>query len=74
MKVPADYFKKVSSMSIDDVKQFMRQKEPDKYNLIDVRQPREYEVEHIPGAHLIPVGQIDGRAHEIDKEKPTIVY
>lgn len=61
-------------MSIDEVKQFMREKEPDEYNLIDVRQPREYELEHIPGAKLIPVGQIDSRAHEISQEKPTIVY
>jgi rhodanese-related sulfurtransferase len=74
MKAPADFFEKVSAMSVDEAKQFMREKDPDTYNLIDVRQPREYELEHIPGAQLIPVGQIDGRAHEIDKGKPTIVY
>jgi len=74
MKAPVDYFKKVSSVSVDDVKQFMKEKEPGEYNLIDVRQPGEYEVEHIPGAQLIPVGQIDDRAHEINPEKPTIVY
>ena len=74
MKAPADYFKKVPSMSVDEAEEFMREKEPDEYNLIDVRQSREYEVEHIPGAQLIPVGQIDDRAHEINPEKPSIVY
>jgi rhodanese-related sulfurtransferase len=74
MKAPADYFKRVSSMSVNEVKHFMKEKEPLEYNLIDVRQPREYEVEHIPGAQLIPVGQIDDRTREISPDKPTIVY
>ncbi|MBE0427430.1 MAG: rhodanese-like domain-containing protein [Nitrospirae bacterium] len=74
MKVPSDYFKKVSSMSVDEVKQFMRENEPGEYNLIDVRQPEEYEIKHIPGAQLIPVGQIDDRANEVNPERPTIIY
>ena len=61
-------------MSVDDAKQFMREKDPDSYNLIDVRQPREYELEHIPGAQLIPLGQIDDHVYEIDRGKPTIAY
>jgi len=69
-----DYFKKVSSMSVEEIKKFMKEKEPDEFNLLDVRQPREYEKGHIPGAHLIPVSQINARIHEIDPEKPTVVY
>ena len=74
MKEPAQFFKKVPLLSVDDAKQFMKEKDPDAYNLIDVRQPGEYELEHIPGAQLFPLGEIDGRVHEIDKGKPTIAY
>lgn len=68
------YFRKASSLSVDEVKHFMKEREPDEYNLIDVREPKEYKSRHIPGAQLMPVGQIDGRAHEIDPGKPTLVY
>ena len=69
-----DYFKKVSSMSVEETRQFIKERKPNEFNLLDVRQPREYEKGHIPGAALIPVSQIDGQIHAIDPKKPTIVY
>ena len=69
-----DYFKSVPSKSAEDVRRFLAEKHPDQYNLIDVRQPREYEVDHIPGARLIPMAELQARLPEIDPEKPTIVY
>jgi rhodanese-related sulfurtransferase len=74
MKALSAYFRKAASLSADEVKQFMKELEPDEYNLIDVREPKEYESQHIPGAQLMPVGQIDERAHEINPGKPTLVY
>lgn len=61
-------------MSVDDARQFMREKDPGEYNLFYVRQPKVYTEKHIPGAQLIPVGQIDSRAQEMDSAKPTLVY
>lgn len=52
----------------------MKQKKPDEYNLIDVRQPGEYEKGHIPGAKLIPITELASRVGEIDPAKPTILY
>ena len=69
-----DYFRKVSSMSVEETRQFIKERESNEFNLLDVRQPREYEKGHIPGAALIPVSQIDGKIHAIDPKKPTIVY
>jgi rhodanese-related sulfurtransferase len=41
---------------------------------LDVRQPGEYEIEHIPGARLIPLPGIkDGRS-QLDSQKPVVVY
>jgi rhodanese-related sulfurtransferase len=42
--------------------------------ILDVRQPREYEIEHIPGAKLIPIADLGNRVSELDPEKPTLVY
>jgi rhodanese-related sulfurtransferase len=67
-------FQKVPTMSAVAVKELMKQKKPGEYNLIDVRQPGEYEQGHIPGATLIPLGELASRATEIDPARPTILY
>jgi rhodanese-related sulfurtransferase len=69
-----DYFKPVSTWPPEKVREFLRGKKPQDYNLVDVRQPREYEENHLPGAQLIPVGELEGRMKELDPNKPTVVY
>lgn len=69
-----DYFKPVTSMTAAEVKKFMKERDISEFNLIDVRQPREYERGHIPGAKLIPVGELHERLGELDPDKPTITY
>jgi rhodanese-related sulfurtransferase len=44
------------------------------YTLLDVRQPGEYEAEHIPGAKLIPLPGLKDQLSQLDKEKPVLVY
>ena len=70
----ADYFKTVSSMTAEEVREFLKNKNPDEYNLVDVRQPKEYERGHIPGARLIPVGELHEHMQDLDPDKPTIAY
>jgi adenylyltransferase/sulfurtransferase len=41
--------------------------------LIDVREPFEYEIARIPSARLIPLGEVVARSSEIDPEKTTVV-
>ena len=69
-----NYFKPVSVMTAEEVREFLKKRNPEEYNLVDVRQPGEYEKEHIPGAQLIPLGEIRERIKEIDPLKPTITY
>jgi rhodanese-related sulfurtransferase len=69
-----DYFKPVLSMTAEEVRELLKEKSPDEYNLIDVRQPREYENGHLAGARLIPVGELHQHVQEIDRAKPTITY
>ncbi len=69
-----DYFKPVSTWSPEKVRQFLKEKNPEEYNLVDVRTPKEYEGGHLPGARLIPVGEVANRLSELDPNKPTLVY
>ncbi len=41
--------------------------------LLDVRERREYDAGHIPGAVLIPMGQLANRLGEIDQTSPVFV-
>ena len=68
------FFTPVQSMNSDDAKKFMTVKTQDEFTLLDVRQPREYEKNHIPGAKLIPIGELDKRLDEIDPSKPVLTY
>jgi rhodanese-related sulfurtransferase len=69
-----DYFKPVSTWPPEKIRQFLNQKSSGEYNLVDVRQPEEYKQGHLPGARLIPVGELPNRLAELDPNKPTIVY
>ena len=69
-----DYFRPVKSMTAKEVKEFLKNKDLDEYNLVDVRQPKEYERGHIPGARLIPVSELHDHIKELDPDKPTITY
>ena len=42
--------------------------------LVDVREPWEYEEAHIPGCRLIPMGDVVGRLQEIDRDAPAVIY
>ena len=43
---------------------------------VDVREPDEYAVGHIPGAKLLPLGDVMSRAAEVlpDKTAPWLIY
>jgi glyoxylase-like metal-dependent hydrolase (beta-lactamase superfamily II)/rhodanese-related sulfurtransferase len=41
--------------------------------VVDVREPWEYQRGHIPGAVLIPLGQLASRVQELDTSKPVAV-
>jgi rhodanese-related sulfurtransferase len=67
-------FTPVNSMDNDQIKSFLEENAEGTYTLLDVRQPGEYERQHIPGSKLLPLGELDKALSEIDPEKPTIVY
>ncbi len=46
----------------------------DDIQIIDVREPNEYEIGKIPNSKLIPLGQVLNRMNEIDPERETVVH
>ncbi|MFA5112137.1 MAG: rhodanese-like domain-containing protein, partial [Desulfobaccales bacterium] len=67
-------FTPVDSLEADEAKAYMAKHREGEYTLLDVRQPREYEEEHLPGARLMPLPQLPDTYKELDPEKPTIVH
>lgn len=41
--------------------------------VIDVREPDEYEAVHVPGAVLVPLGQVVDRVGEVPRDQPVYV-
>jgi len=46
----------------------------DDIQIIDVREPHEYEIGQIPNSKLIPLGQVLNHMNEIDAERETVVH
>ncbi|MFA7384156.1 MAG: rhodanese-like domain-containing protein [Desulfurivibrionaceae bacterium] len=61
-------------LSAAQAREYMEARGAEAYQLLDVRQPKEYEAGHLAGAILIPLKELPGRLGELEKEKPVIAY
>ncbi len=61
-------------MNEAEAKAFMNSHKTETYQLIDVRQPVEYQEGHLPGANLVPLNLLMSGGGDLSSEKPTIVY
>lgn len=59
-----------------DPAQAIRLLDAGKAAAVDVREPDEYAVGHIPGAKLLPLGEVNRRAPEVmpDKDAVWLIY
>ncbi len=62
----------IPGMSPQELKRKMDAGEP--FELIDVREPFEYEIARIDRAKLIPLGEITERLDELEREQPIVVH
>jgi adenylyltransferase/sulfurtransferase len=67
--VPESKLEEISAMELN-----ARRLRGDKIQIIDVREPHEFEIARIPGTKLIPLGHVVSRMNEIDPEVDTIVH
>lgn len=66
-------FTKTKDISATKTKEYLKTPQTS-VQLVDVRQPKEYQEQHIPGAVLIPLGELKDRIDELTPDLPTIVY
>lgn len=62
----------IPEITVEELKKKIDAKE--KFFLLDVREPHEYEICRIPGAKLIPLGEIADRVGEINKSGELYVH
>lgn len=46
----------------------------DEIQLVDVREPWEWQIASIPGARLIPLGSFEGEIESLDRDKDVVLY
>ncbi len=71
LKAPVEEKASLEEITAVELKALLDREED--FQLIDVREPFEYEIARIPGAKLIPLGEIVNRICEIEKSKTTVV-
>ena len=64
--------KMVPAISVNELKRKMDAREA--FELVDVREPFEYEIARIDGAQLIPLGEIAERADELQRGQQIVVH
>jgi sulfur-carrier protein adenylyltransferase/sulfurtransferase len=67
-------FTPVKAIEPEEAKALMAGWPEGSYTLLDVRQPGEYEKEHLAGAKLVPMAALPESLKDLDPEKPVIVY
>ncbi len=65
---------KYIDINSDQLRDYMGGHQEKEYQLVDVRQPREYGEAHIAGAMLLPLGELSARLCELPEGRDIIFY
>ncbi len=68
------FFTPVASINWEEANQLVADNPPGDVVFLDVRQPQEYEKGHMPGARLIPLGDLENRLGELAGGKALVIY
>lgn len=68
------FFTPVASISWDEANKLVADSPAGEVVFLDVRQPQEYAAGHLPGAKLLPLGDLDSRLGELATDKPIVIY
>lgn len=64
----------IKDITPDALREYVRKHHENAYVLLDVRQPQEYRMGHIPGARLMPLPDLVRTMNMLPTEKELIVY
>ncbi len=65
---------KIEKLFPEELETYMADRHEDEFLIVDVRQPREYTGGHIPGARLIPLGDLVKNPHQLPEDRELIFY
>lgn len=68
------FFTPISSINWEEAHQLVDQSPNREVVFLDVRQPKEYNKGHLPGAKLIPLGELENRLGELGEEQQLVIY
>lgn len=68
------FFTPVASINWEEANKLVAEYPAGDVLFLDVRQPQEYAAGHLPGAKLLPLGDLDKRLDELPLEKPIVIY
>lgn len=63
-----------SEITSEDLRRKREQQVEGDYALVDVRQPEEYKAGHIPGATLLPLGEVENSLDKLPPDKDVVFY
>lgn len=69
-----ELLERVEEWPVDKLRDLLDRCHPEDYQLIDVRQPQQYEAKHLPGALCLPAEELPTRLDELSAERTTILY
>ena len=76
--VPANAHEQAAQEEVDPMEitalQLQDRLKTNHLQLVDVREPHEWEICHIDGAQLIPLKEIEGRSPELNRDNEIILY
>lgn len=64
----------VQSIDTNEAKSYLAAQKVDDVTILDVRQPKEYEAGHLPGAVLAPLPELTDHLDRFNRDKPVLVY
>lgn len=65
---------KINTIWPDELKAYFQAHRESDYRLVDVRQPEEYQSEHLPGAHLMVLDHLQSELEQLPRDKDLIFY
>jgi rhodanese-related sulfurtransferase len=68
------FFTPAKSINSTEAKQLLQDHKLTDVQILDVRQPAEYQAGHIAGAMLIPLPRLSDSYDLLAKDKPLLVY
>ncbi len=68
------FFTPVASITWEEANQLVADHPAGDVVFLDVRQPQEYAAGHLPGAKLLPLGELESRLDELGGGKAIVIY